>query len=258
MVEEVVPRDSDKVRRTLDVKHAVVVVLVTRESIVGELAVINPDVGGLLNVDQVTALGGVAKVEVADDNVLDLAKTNRGADETWQRSISLVACTIRRPSLPALDPTPNRVVSLERRRDPQPDRVPDMRITPPFSMASSNAEQELTVTPLPVPPPVVPTPYPTSWLTLAEPQLLLGGLPVSGSSGVSSGGSSGSDGGLPPPPPSRHWEYHWLDDTHAQPIPDGQFTSYMKIIQRTRATGSWARPALPTTLLPGASLGECR
>lgn len=112
------------------------------------------------------------------------------------------------------------VVSASKSKIPQPLRVPEIFITPAFSIASSRAEQELTVVPLPLPPPVVPAPNPTSWFTEADPQELLGGLPplfvvvctlvvnVVGAADVV---------GLPPEP-SKHWEYHSLCLTQVQPV----------------------------------------
>lgn len=46
-------------------------------------------------------------------------------------------------------------------------------MTPPFATAASSAEQEVTVVPLPLPPPVVPEAYPTKPLMAAEPQVLV-------------------------------------------------------------------------------------
>ena len=40
-----------------------------------------PDIGCFLNVDQVTALGRLAEVEVADDDIVDLTKADGRADE---------------------------------------------------------------------------------------------------------------------------------------------------------------------------------
>lgn len=62
MVEEVVPRDGNKIRGSLGVKHTIVVVLISGNTFIRELAVVDPDVGCFLDVDQVAALGGQAEV----------------------------------------------------------------------------------------------------------------------------------------------------------------------------------------------------
>jgi hypothetical protein len=64
---------------------------------------------------------------------------------------------------------------------PHPLRRPLIRMTPPVLTAVVKAEQDVTVVPLPLPPPVVPTPKPTSCCSLTEPQLPVsvgGGLPL--------------------------------------------------------------------------------
>jgi hypothetical protein len=54
---------------------------------------------------------------------------------------------------------------------PQPLSIPLILTTPPFLMALVSAEHEVTVVPLPLPPPVVPAPNPTSCCSFDEPQV---------------------------------------------------------------------------------------
>lgn len=53
------------------------------------------------------------------------------------------------------------VVSLRISMIPQPLRIPEILMTPEEPAALDKAEQEVTVVPLPLPPPVVPAAYPT-------------------------------------------------------------------------------------------------
>lgn len=75
-----------------------------------------------------------------------------------------------REYLPDLEPTPSTVVSLPRSIIPQLSKTPEILMTPPLLTADLSAEQEVTVVPEPLPPPVVPDAYPTSPLMAAEPQ----------------------------------------------------------------------------------------
>lgn len=59
---------------------------------------------------------------------------------------------------PALAPTPTIVVDPSTSMMPHPLRVPETLMTPPEPIAELSAEQEDTVTPDPLPPPVVPAP----------------------------------------------------------------------------------------------------
>lgn len=56
---------------------------------------------------------------------------------------------------------------------PHPSRTPEILMTPPLSTAASSAEQDVTVVPLPLPPPVAPDAYPTSPSMAAEPHVLV-------------------------------------------------------------------------------------
>lgn len=56
---------------------------------------------------------------------------------------------------------------------PHPSKMPEILMTPLLAAAADRAEQEVTVVPLPLPPPVVPEAYPTKPLTAAEPQVLV-------------------------------------------------------------------------------------
>lgn len=62
VVAELVPADRDHVRRVGDIQEAVEVVLVAREALGREGAVVDPDLGGLVEADDVLALGGVVEV----------------------------------------------------------------------------------------------------------------------------------------------------------------------------------------------------
>lgn len=75
--------------------------------------------------------------------------------------------------LPDLDPAPLTVVSLTRSIIPQPSSTPETMTTPPLAAAAESAEQEVTVVPLPLPPPVVPEAYPTSPLMAAAPHVFV-------------------------------------------------------------------------------------
>lgn len=57
----------------LSIKETIVEVLVARNTNAGEVAVVNPDFGGRVNVNQVFALGCAVELEVANDDVGDLA-----------------------------------------------------------------------------------------------------------------------------------------------------------------------------------------
>lgn len=52
-----------------NIEQPVIVILVARDPVGGEVAVIDPDVGRVLDLDQVFALGRVVEVEVAQDHV---------------------------------------------------------------------------------------------------------------------------------------------------------------------------------------------
>lgn len=54
-----------------DVKLAVKVILVACDAIVLELVVVDPDVDGLVKSQRVLALGRVAEMQVANNNVVD-------------------------------------------------------------------------------------------------------------------------------------------------------------------------------------------
>lgn len=51
------------------IKQTIVVVLVPRDALCGEVIVIDPDVGGVLNFNQVLALWRIMEIQVAKDNV---------------------------------------------------------------------------------------------------------------------------------------------------------------------------------------------
>lgn len=73
MVVEVDVGDGDPVGTVGNVEETVEIVLASGE-ITGKVAVVNPDVGGLVNADGITVSGlDTADLHVADDDVLDLA-----------------------------------------------------------------------------------------------------------------------------------------------------------------------------------------
>jgi hypothetical protein len=61
---------------------------------------------------------------------------------------------------------------------PHPLKRPEILMTPLLAAAAERAEQDVTVVPLPLPPPVVPEAYPTRPLTAAEPQVFVGEDPA--------------------------------------------------------------------------------
>lgn len=83
VVGELGPADGDKVGASLGVAETVVEVLVTGDALGREVAVVDPDVGGALNVDQILTLGRVAHLEVTEDDVGHVLHAETTADETW-------------------------------------------------------------------------------------------------------------------------------------------------------------------------------
>lgn len=74
---------------------------------------------------------------------------------------------------PDEEPTPMTVVSLTRSVIPQLSKIPEIWITPPLAAAAVRAEHDVTVVPLPLPPPVVPDAYPTRLLIAAVPHVFV-------------------------------------------------------------------------------------
>lgn len=83
VVVELGPGDGDKVRGPLHVKEAVVVILASDNAVVGEVAVVNPDLGGLLELDEVAAVVGGLHADVADDDVVVPPNSQAGVGEAW-------------------------------------------------------------------------------------------------------------------------------------------------------------------------------
>lgn len=84
VVGELGPADGDEVGGSLEIKKAVVKVLVSGDALGGEVTVVDPDVGGALNVDQILALRGVTHLEVADDDILDCLEAEAATSETYE------------------------------------------------------------------------------------------------------------------------------------------------------------------------------
>lgn len=72
MVVELGPRDGDPVRGTLNVEQTIVKVLVADDARVGEIEMVDPDVGAALGLNKVAAPGRHAEMKVAQDDVVDL------------------------------------------------------------------------------------------------------------------------------------------------------------------------------------------
>lgn len=83
VVGELGPADGDEVGAALGVAETVVVVLVAGDALGREVAVVDPDVGGALNVNQILALGRVAHLEIAEDDVGHVLHAETATDETW-------------------------------------------------------------------------------------------------------------------------------------------------------------------------------
>lgn len=84
VIGELGPADGDEVGGALDIEETVVEVLVTGDALGGEVTVVDPDIGGALNVDEVLALRGVVHLEVADDDVLDCLEAEATTSETYE------------------------------------------------------------------------------------------------------------------------------------------------------------------------------
>lgn len=82
MVGKGVPRNGQVVTSVLGVKETVVEVLVVGIG-VGERAVVDPDVGRGVNVNQIAALDGLVEVEVADNDVGSLLDADAAVGETY-------------------------------------------------------------------------------------------------------------------------------------------------------------------------------
>lgn len=68
-----------------NIQQPVVVILFARDAVGGEIAVVDPDVGRVLELDQVLGLGGVVEVEVAQDDVGLLLDAETSVGQAWQR-----------------------------------------------------------------------------------------------------------------------------------------------------------------------------
>lgn len=52
-----------------DVQKTIIVVLVAGDTLTRQVTVINPDFGGVLDLDEILALGWVVHLEIAEDDV---------------------------------------------------------------------------------------------------------------------------------------------------------------------------------------------
>ena len=69
VVAELAPADSDKVRGALDIQKAVEMVFVAGNALGRHVAVVDPDLGGLLEADDVLALWRVMELQIPNDNI---------------------------------------------------------------------------------------------------------------------------------------------------------------------------------------------
>lgn len=79
---ELVPGEGQRVSAVLSVKETIISVLVSSDADGGEVVVINPNTGGLINVDKVLALGRPVELDVADDDVVSLADLEATVGDT--------------------------------------------------------------------------------------------------------------------------------------------------------------------------------
>jgi hypothetical protein len=83
VVVELAPRYGDVVARVRGVQEAVVVVLVAREAVCGEITVINPDLCRVIERHQVSTLRGIVELEVPQNDVADLLHAESAPGKTW-------------------------------------------------------------------------------------------------------------------------------------------------------------------------------
>jgi len=127
--------------------------------------VINPDLGGAVHGYNIALGASETELQVAEDNISDTLDAKTRVDKTCQSRQYDILRWLDGWSLPPVLPTPMMDVLLSTSMtDPQLS-WPEILITPPAAMAAVRALQEETVTPAPLPPPVVPAPYPTNWST---------------------------------------------------------------------------------------------
>ena len=69
MVVELVPGDGDGIRAVLNIYQAIVLVLVARDAVAGEVVVVNPDFGAGIDIDLVLAVGSIVELEVPHNDV---------------------------------------------------------------------------------------------------------------------------------------------------------------------------------------------
>lgn len=157
---ELCPRNSDHITCMRDIQQPIVVVFVAYNTFTGQIAVINPDLGRELNLNQIIAFLRIMELEIAKNDIGLFLDTEAASGKTLEyvskRFHKLSEMSKR--DLPELAPTPRTVVSPTRSTTPQPLIMPEMTITPADLAAAMRAAHVVTVVPVPVPPPVVPAP----------------------------------------------------------------------------------------------------
>lgn len=163
MIMEVAVGDGDPVRGVSDVNEAVVVILVLAQ-VAAEIKVIEPDIGGLLNSDAITALD-LAELQIADDDILNVLDCQVDASDCCSRDLSASVlpkgCTVS-DGVQAPD-FPRTLVLAPILIEPVPLMLPDTMmifLASPLAAELKAAKLETVVVVPPAPPVVL------SWLGL--------------------------------------------------------------------------------------------
>lgn len=73
MIVELIPGEGERISAVFGIEKSIVLVLVASNTDTGEVIVINPDLGGLVDINQVLALRCAVELEIADNDVVGLA-----------------------------------------------------------------------------------------------------------------------------------------------------------------------------------------
>ena len=83
VVMEFGPRNGDKVSASLGIGKSIVAILVSDNTLVGQVAVVDPDVGGALNLNEILSFGRVGHQQVSDDDILCLLDSETSVGHTY-------------------------------------------------------------------------------------------------------------------------------------------------------------------------------
>lgn len=140
-----------------DVEQTIIIIFVTRGTFSGEITVVNPNLGSNVEGNKIFALRGIVHLKVAKNHIADTLEKKPSIGQSYTVSAdSFQEHRVNQESSPELAPTPVMVVLPMSLTIPHPVKIPEILMTPPLATAEVKAEQEVTVTAVPLPPPVVP------------------------------------------------------------------------------------------------------